>query len=301
MPSWHGIGQQIQEQIEKGNRAIDTVRKEYLSLLSKHTQRNTIIYYSGWLQKPNVDGLIISDVDKNGFMSVIHNLDRSRGLDLLIHTPGGDTAATESIVDYIRRMFDDVRVIVPQIAMSGGTMIACAANSIVMGKQSNLGPIDPQFQGIPAHGVIEEFEEAKKAIKKDQKEIPVWQPVIAKYPPTFIGECRKALNWSKEMTKDWLVTGMFKDEEDKENKAKEIVDFLCDHQSTFTHNRHLSISKCKEIGLKITDLESDQDLQELVLSVHHACMHTLAQTSSIKLIENQDGIAFIQHASPVRE
>ena len=64
-------------------------------------------------------------------MTVIHELDRSLGLDLLLDTPGGETAATESLVDYLRSMFgSNMRAIVPQLAMSGGTMIACACNEI---------------------------------------------------------------------------------------------------------------------------------------------------------------------------
>src|SRR5271156_1801853 len=84
-------------------------------------------------------------------MSVIHGLDRSKGLDLFLHTPGGDMAATESLIDYLRQMLGrDIRAIVPQIAMSGGSMIACACKEIVMGLQSNIGPFDPQIGGMPA-------------------------------------------------------------------------------------------------------------------------------------------------------
>ena len=58
-------------------------------------------------------------------MATIHKMDRKKGLDLILHTPGGDMAATKSLVDYLRIMFEgNVRAIVPQIAMSGGTMIA---------------------------------------------------------------------------------------------------------------------------------------------------------------------------------
>jgi len=164
MPNWH----QINEELKKSGSTFDLIRRKYLSRLSKHTGRNTIIYYSGWLQKNNVPGLEVNDADKNGLMTVIHNLDRTKGLDLILHTPGGQTAATESIVDYIHSMFgNDVRAIVPQLAMSAGTMIACSCKEIIMGKQSSLGPIDPQFNGIPAHGVVEEFKRAYTEIKAD--------------------------------------------------------------------------------------------------------------------------------------
>ncbi len=66
--------------------------------------------------------------DKNGFMTAINGIDTSKGLDLILHTPGGDTAATESIVDYLWSKFNgDVRCFVPQMAMSAGTMIACSS------------------------------------------------------------------------------------------------------------------------------------------------------------------------------
>jgi membrane-bound ClpP family serine protease len=57
----------------------------------------------------------------------------------------------------------NIRAIIPQMAMSAGTMIALSTREIIMGKHSNLGPIDPQIAGIPAHGVIEEFNRAAGA------------------------------------------------------------------------------------------------------------------------------------------
>src|SRR6266404_6648794 len=136
MAAWN----EILAEINAAGSTQDTVRRRYLRRLSAYTRRNVIIYYSGWLQKSdlyrqNTYAFVINDTDKNGFMAAIHKMDRQRGLDLVLHTPGGDMAATESLVDYLRSMFGkDVRAIVPQIAMSGGTMIALACKEIVMGK-----------------------------------------------------------------------------------------------------------------------------------------------------------------------
>ncbi len=190
MPNWN----QILDETRTMGGACDVIRRQYLSEIHKATVRNVIIYYSGWLQNGGVPEIKFNDDDKNGLMTVIHELDRDLGLDLILHTPGGETAATESFVDYLRAMFGtDLRAIIPQLAMSGGTMIACACKEIIMGKQSSLGPIDPQLSGVPAHGVVEEFNRAKREIKEDPSAIPVWQPVVSKYPPTFIGECEKAI------------------------------------------------------------------------------------------------------------
>jgi hypothetical protein len=178
-------------------------------------------------------------------------------------------------------------------------MIACACREILMGKPSSLGPIDPHFGGIPAHGVLEEFERAVKEVKDDPGKIPIWQAIVAKYNPSFLGECQKAIDWSNEMTAEWLRTGMFAGESDAATLAERIVKDLSDHALTKSHSRHLPIERCVEIGLKISRLEADQDLQEKVLSVHHACMLTLSSTGAYKLIENQRGVAFIKVARNV--
>ena len=270
------------------------MRRRYLAELHELTGRNVIIYYSGWLQSADGRGpFSIVDLDKIGFMSAAHKVDHSKGLDLLLHTPGGETAATESIVDYLHKMFADIRVIVPQLAMSAGTMIACAARSIVMGKQSSLGPIDPQFRGLPAHGVIEEFNQAHEEIRDDPTRVAVWQPIIAKYTPTLIGECQKAIDWSEQMVRDWLLSGMLGGKADAEERADTIVAELGSHSLTLSHSRHLSAEKCQSIGLVVERLEDDQQLQDAVLSVHHACIHTLSSTPASKIIENHKGVAFI--------
>lgn len=296
MPNW----KEVLEEIKAVGSPYDGIRRKYLKKLSDTTGRNVIVYYSGWLQKPflGLKGIDfgINDGDKESFMSVIHGLDRSKGLDLLLHTPGGDTAATESIVDYLRSMFGtNIRAIIPQIAMSAGTMTALSCKEIVMGKHSSIGPIDPQINGIPAHGIIEEFTRAGIEIAAAPIKVQLWQPIIAKYHPTLIGECEKAIIWSKEMVKEWLVSGMFLGEADANDKASKIVDDLTDHVLTKSHARHISAKQAKEdLKIKISYLEDDDALQDAVLSVHHACVQTLTDTPAFKIVENQDGIASIQ-------
>lgn len=293
MPNWNDLFNEV--------RAIgsphDVLRRRLLKRLHEVTKRNVVVYCSGWLQKPGIPGAGINDEDKNGFMNAVNGLDRSLGLDLVLHTPGGEIAATESLVEYLRQMFDgDLRAIVPQIAMSGGTMIACACKSILMGKQSSLGPVDPQFNGIPAHGVLEEFARAYQEIHADPAKIPVWQPIIAKYPPAFIGECQKAVAWSETLVRAWLATGMLAGDSDQERKINRIVEELTNHALTLSHSRHLSPATCAEMGLRIEMLETSQELQDAVLSVHHAYMLTMSQTAAFKIIENHRGAAFVKAA-----
>ncbi len=296
MPAWNDILKEIGAQPN----AFDHIRRKYIAELSEKTGRNVIVYYSGWLQKGNLAQhgfrFDIVDSDKMGFMSTIKGLDKSKGLDLVLHTPGGSIGATESIVHYLKSVFgNDIRAIVPQIAMSAGTMIACSCKEIIMGKHSNLGPIDPQINGLPTHGIIEEFERAKTEISSNPKTIPVWQTILSRYSPTLIGECEKAIKWSESMVSDWLKTNMFKNEPNKDQIVDGVIKELGSHALTLSHDRHLPVDILKDrLGLKIQSLESDNDLQDKVLSVHHSCIISLTQTPAFKIIENHEGKAFIQ-------
>lgn len=300
MPNWKDL---LNETNAVGS-GFDVIRRKYLKNLADHTKRNVIVYYSGWLQKPELEkqgiSFSLNDGDKNGFMAAVHSMDRTKGLDLFLHTPGGNLSATESLVDYLRRMFGtDIRAVVPQIAMSAGTMIALSCRSIIMGKHSSLGPIDSQFGGIPAHGVVEEFETAKKEIANDPATIPVWQALLSKYDPALIGECQKAIKWSNEIVTNWLESGMFVGKADPRKAAARVVKELGDHSLTLSHSRHISVDAAQALGLNIEPLEADQALQDAILSVHHACILTLTGTPAFKIIENDKGIAFINAAQAI--
>jgi hypothetical protein len=189
----------------------------------------------------------------------------------------------------------DIRAIVPQLAMSAGTMLACACKEIVMGKQSNIGPIDPQFGGIPAHGVLAEFKKALAEVKADPDTIPIWKVIVGKYHPTFLGDCQHAIDLSSQVVKQWLESGMFIGDADAPAKAQAIVDKLNNHDDTKMHSRHIHIEEAQAIGLKITPLESDQALQDLVLTIHHAYIHTFSNSTALKIIENHKGNAVVLH------
>lgn len=69
----------------------------------------------------------------------------------------------------------------------------------------------------------------------------------------------------------------------------DIVNFLNEHDNSKVHNRHLSAEKCSSVGLKISMMEDDDVLQDLVLSLHHAFMITFDSSAAVKIIENHNG------------
>lgn len=308
MADWNVVLNQINQAKSVGAGAFDLVRRDYLKQLHVQTNRNVIIYYSGWLHKTPTRDLDfeIVDGDKTGFMTTTAGLDLKLGLDLILHTPGGggEVAATESIVHYLHGLFGhDIRVIVPQIAMSAGTMIACAAKRILMGTQSNLGPIDPLVGGLAASGVIEEFTRAHREIKHDLSKASVWQPIIANYTPTLVGECEKAMQMTGKVVKAWLREGMFNGMPNCAWRARRTVKALTDHPKTMSHARHIHAEECKRVGLVVEDAELDPKLHDLIMSVHNAAVNTMAATVVYKIIENHLGIAYMRlaNASPSRQ
>lgn len=300
MPTWEKIFDEINSIIAKTSpSAYDTVRYKYLKELFNYTGRNIIAYYSGWLTKPNAQNADINDTDIQGFMNSLNGMDFHKGLDLILHTPGGSPTASESIVNYLRSKFNDIRVIIPHLAMSAGTMISCSANEIVMGLHSSLGPVDPQLNGVPAYNIINEYENAKKDLLSNPQNINYWRLILEKYPPTIVKIASDSIKLSDELLKKWLSNYMFADMSDEQKSivVNTISSNLNENNASKTHGRHFNIDFCKSIGLKVVPLEEDNKLQDLVLSLHHTFTLTLGATAAIKIIENQNGISYITYVN----
>ena len=289
MPNWSDILTEI-ERCSNFGLELDKRRREYFSKIYDITGRNVISYYSGWLKRGDVPHLAIDDQDKNAFMSAIHKLDKTKGLDLILHTPGGDIAATESIVVYLKSIFSgNIRAIIPQISMSAGTMIALSCKEIIMGEQSSLGPIDPQMGGVACQAIIDEFKQAKDEVKKAPTSLGLWQTIIGKYHPTFLISCDNAIKWSAQLAEKWTK------EVNPNIDIKKIKNLFLNHKSSFSHSRHISKEECKAVGLNIIDLEGNQDFQDAVLSLHHCYMILLDKFPISKVVENQIGSCYAQN------
>lgn len=302
MPTWSGILEEL-AQIGDDPAKYDTIRRTYLSQLYALTGRNVIVYATKWTQGDAPPGMtIITNEDLSGLMEVVHGL-TGPSLDLILHSPGGYPGAAEALVKYIRSKFNDVRVIVPQMAMSAATMIACSANRIVMGKHSFLGPIDPQFllptgvgdsrRFVPADTVKKEFDLAVRECS-DPKKVGAWMWKIQQYGPGLLIECDNMIELSKLLVKEWLEAYMFNGEEDAAAKAERIGEWLGSHGEFKTHSRPLDRDRLAAQGLKIDFLETKQEEQDAFLSVFHTFMHTFNGTGAVKMIENHMGKAYLK-------
>lgn len=295
MPTWSAILNKANELgLANPNAAVDYVvsqKSTFLQKLSKKTGRNTILYFSGFLQKPPSLDASINDLDINALMENVHGLDKKRGLDLMLHTPGGDLAATEQIIKYLKSCFQgDIRAIIPQMAMSAGSMIAVSCKSVVMGKQSALGPFDPQLNGVPCQSAIREFYKAVEDVSRNPASLGLWQAILSKLNPTFLTLCEQADELSEELTEKILEDKNI----DKETKSR-IKTVFAKNNDSKTHSRHIDRDKCREAGLDVIDLDADDELQDLVLSIHHCCMILAEKTPVIKIVENNIGGCYVRN------
>ncbi|MBQ7230610.1 MAG: serine protease [Oscillospiraceae bacterium] len=299
MPSWGELLTEVQPRVDEAGNvvpgiSVDALRGKYMAALAAKTGRNVIAYYSGWLQSDREDNVSINDTDMTGFMNAMKDMDFSKGLDLILHTPGGYPTAAEAIVNYLHSMFgNDIRVIVPHMAMSAGTMISCSAKSILMGKHSALGPVDPQFGGTPAYNIVKEFMAAKEDMEQNPNSANYWAIRLSKYPPAFLYAAQDAIELSNTLVGQWLRHYMFEGESGKEldNKVRRIRGRL--NSNNMSHGRHFNFDFCRDLGLKVEELEADVELQDLVLSVHHAFTITLSYFPVTKMIQNQYGVCYM--------
>ena len=296
MPTWTDIQDKLnslgQQNPQKKVQWLSSKFQESLVQISKlYNEANVICYSSAFLQKPQILETQIMAEDINGFMNIVHGLDTKKGLVLLLHTPGGITTAVETIVDYLHKKFSHITAIVPTYAMSGGTMITLASNKIVMGKQSQLGPIDPQmpFQNrlISARAVIDQFTKAKSDIEKDTRLAHLWAPILQSLGPSLLKEAEQAMSYSVHLVETWLSKRMLSG---KANEAAAIAkEFNAMYNDMFVHGRRINIDDVKKLNLIIEEMEEKQEKQDAILTSYHLTTSIFENTSICKIICNHEG------------
>ncbi|CAN5238158.1 S49 family peptidase [soil metagenome] len=281
---------------------MDGMRRSYLVKLHALTGRNVVCYYTNWMTSNGSGGdssIVLDDI--HGLMEVFKDLDASAGLDLLLHSPGGDPTAADSLVRYMRSKFDDVRVVIPVAAMSAATMWSLAGDRLLMGKHSQLGPVDPQMgtrQGnVPAGAILRTFKRAQDDCAADPTHLSGWVPTLQQYFPGLLDMCEDSTNLSKSLVQKYLSEHMFanKSTAQKNRLSKAAADFFGDDTIHIAHGRGIGRDQLEALSLVVEPLEANDDLQDAVLSVHHAYMHTFAANPSVsKIVENQLGRAVVK-------
>jgi len=175
--------------------------------------------------------------DSEEVLRAIQMTDEDMPLDIVLHTPGGLVLAALQIARAIQAHKGKVTVFVPHYAMSGGTLIALAADEIVMCRHSVLGPIDPQLGQMPAASLIKVVEEKPIAEIDDQTLIMA-----------DVG--RKAIRQVEAAATELLRTHM------EEEAARELAAKLT--TGTWTHDYPISADEAQSLGLPVrTDMPNE--------------------------------------------
>jgi len=222
-----------------------------LQLQLKHTKRKKLIHQLEKKRGTKVITLIhrtetvgffgipvrrfIREEDAEAVLRQIRKVPPDKPIDLIIHTPGGMLLAAFQIAAALKQHPGKVTVFVPHYAMSGGTLIALAADEIVMDRNAVLGPVDPQLidekRPVPAVSILR---------------IPDYKPCKNMDDHTLIlyDQAKKAIEQVKEM-----VRRLLKGKNDQVVRA--IIDRLVSGKTT--HDYPLTFTEAKKLGLPVSD------------------------------------------------
>jgi len=173
---------------------------------------------------------------------------------LLLNSPGGLIQSSYKVARALRNNFKHIKVFIPHIAASGGTLVALTGNELIMGTMSQLTPLDPNREvngkSISAVSVIRGFENVTEFFKKTAPEdAPYTYKVLAeKYEATDVDEALSII----ELMKRYIIE-ILKGSGYEEKKAQEISDKLV--TGFLDHGEVITFEKAKKLGLKVSEPE----------------------------------------------
>ncbi len=169
--------------------------------------------------------------DSEQILRAIRMTPQDMPIDLIVHTPGGLVLAAEQIASALKKHRAKVTVFVPHYAMSGGTLIALAADEIIMDENAVMGPVDPQLGQYPAASILKVLE------KKDINEVDDQTLILADIAKKAIDQVYK------------FVYSLLEDKMGSE-KADKIARALT--EGRWTHDYPLTYEELKEMGLPVS-------------------------------------------------
>lgn len=215
-------------------RMLDEARTRVLRLLERKRGSRVIAMIHrqetmSFLGFPVVRYLDIQDSEE--ILRAIHLTPQEMPIDLILHTPGGLVLAAEQVARALRAHPGRVTVFVPHYAMSGGTLIALAADEIVMHPHAVLGPVDPQIGRFPAASIVTVLDRKPAERVNDE---------------TFIlaDVSRKALSQVRAAVAE-LLKGRMPDD-----RAAHVASVLS--SGTWTHDYPLTVEEARGLGLPVT-------------------------------------------------
>jgi ClpP class serine protease len=181
--------------------------------------------------------------DSEEVLRAIKLTDPNLPIDLILHTPGGLVLATEQIAMALCRHPGKVTVFVPHYAMSGGTLLALAADEIIMDENAVLGPVDPQLGQWPANSILKVVEQKQANDVEDETLI------MADIARKAVGQIRS------------LIINILSHGQMPHDKAERLAEMLS--SGIWTHDYPIGVPDAKEMGLAV-NTEVPQEVYQLM-------------------------------------
>ncbi|HHE3502644.1 TPA: hypothetical protein ACPDKO_000134 [Pasteurella multocida] len=222
-------------------------------------------------------------------MAITANNRNVSTLVIFLYTPGGQVESVEKMVELTRRFYSKVYFVIPDFAMSAGTIWTMSGDKIYMNYASSLGPIDPQVQApdgkwVPALGYLDK---ANEIIDKSAKGI-VTQAELMMLNQLDLAQLRRyeqAVELSIDLLKKWLVNYKFKEwnthdtnigkkgktvsKREKVARAKKIAEQLSNHKRWHSHGRMIGIETLtNDLRLKIDDFTDNVEMSNSTQHLH---------------------------------
>ncbi|MCY4099906.1 MAG: hypothetical protein OXF46_03205 [Rhodobacteraceae bacterium] len=227
---------------------------------------------------PGLPGLVREEIEKVALSN------QNEVLTILLDTGGGLVDAVERTVGIIRHHYDIVNFVIPDQAMSAGTVFALSGDNIYMDYYSQLGPIDPQFyiegRWIPGLGYMEKFEELNQKSANGTL-TPLEFGLVDKLDLADLHQYEQAREHSVELLEKWLPAYKFKNWNKKESsgesvtmemkkkRAKEIARKLNATKRWHAHSRGITMQLLREeLNLIIEDMSLENNFHDEVKQVH---------------------------------
>lgn len=278
----------ISQVLNERNQGHDTRRRLY-ARLETMLGRPVVAYFTSF-RFP----VMIEDTDADMLAGVLQKLDLSKGLALMISSPGGDILAAERIVNVCRSCSDtgEYWVVVPGKAKSAATMICFGASKVYMGATSELGPVDPQLTVVDgdevkwfsAHSVVKSYDDLFERAVKEEGNLEPYLQQLQNFDAREITELRNQIGLSQDIAVKTLSSGMMKGKRDEE--IKEGIQLFLTPDLTKTHGRPILREDAKKCGLAIEDIDSRERLWPLVYELYIR-IDQYVSTSVAKCIESK--------------
>lgn len=296
----------------KQNLNIVQLEQELLKLIGEYNKlRNTyLIVYAAAISK-QIPAISLNMDDYYIIYDVLRKV-TSQNADMYIETPGGSGEAAEEIVTYLRQKFSNVDFVIAGEAKSAGTLMALSGNNILLTNNGSLGPIDAQIKigrsPQSAYDYMDWIKKKQKEALKTGKLNPFDATMVAQISPGELNGVSNALNFAHDLVINWLPKYKFKDwnntetrkkvvtEKMKKTRARQIVSKLIDHNRWRSHGRSIKIADLENIGLKITSIDSDPKLAEIVYKIQTVVKLLFETTTTYKIVATEHEKLF-RHAA----